>query len=281
MRLFSDLIDAFARAEGPPPTRLLAFMRWALKGAFPAIGIGFLLSIAVGATEVGSAAVVGWLIDLAQSRGPDGLIAESWPWLLAAAGFFLILRPGLLGAGAALNGLTLGPNLYPLVLSRLNRHTLGQSLSFFDDDFAGRIAQKQQQTARAITDAVSEFGQHPRSRGHRDHRSGGDRRQRQPLAGAGDGGVARRLRRADPPLHAAHPRPLEGARRRPCRRHRPGRRHHHQHRHRQALQPRHVRGPGGAEGARRLPRRHHRLRRDQHGLPLLADGSRGRPAGRS
>ena len=156
MRLFSDLIDAFARAEGPPPTRLLAFMRWALKGAFPAIGIGFLLSIAVGATEVGSAAVVGWLIDLAQSRGPDGLIAESWPWLLAAAGFFLILRPGLLGAGAALNGLTLGPNLYPLVLSRLNRHTLGQSLSFFDDDFAGRIAQKQQQTARAITDAVSE-----------------------------------------------------------------------------------------------------------------------------
>ena len=29
-------------------------------------------------------------------------------------------------------------------------------MSFFDDDFAGRIAQKQQQTARAITDAVSE-----------------------------------------------------------------------------------------------------------------------------
>jgi ATP-binding cassette subfamily B protein len=42
------------------------------------------------------------------------------------------------------------------VLSRLNRHTLGQSLSFFDDDFAGRIAQKQQQTARAITEVVSE-----------------------------------------------------------------------------------------------------------------------------
>ena len=42
------------------------------------------------------------------------------------------------------------------MLSRLNRHTLGQSLSFFDDDFAGRIAQKQQQTARAITEAITE-----------------------------------------------------------------------------------------------------------------------------
>src|SRR4029079_5350878 len=78
------------------------------------------------------------------------------PWLLAAAGFFLVLRPGLMGIGAALNALKPGPNLSPLWLSRLNRHTLVQSLSFFDDDFAGRIAQKQQQTARAITDAVTE-----------------------------------------------------------------------------------------------------------------------------
>jgi ATP-binding cassette subfamily B protein len=156
MKFFADLIDAFARADGPPPDRLGRFMVWALRGAFPAIGIGLVVSVLVGATEVGAAAVVGWLIDLAQARGPDGLLAESWPLLLAAAAFFLILRPGLMGLGAALNALTLGPNLYPLVLSRLNRHTLGQSLSFFDDDFAGRIAQKQQQTSRAITEAVSE-----------------------------------------------------------------------------------------------------------------------------
>ena len=28
MRLFADLIDAFARAEGPPPDRLGRFLRW-------------------------------------------------------------------------------------------------------------------------------------------------------------------------------------------------------------------------------------------------------------
>jgi ATP-binding cassette, subfamily B, bacterial len=156
MRLLANMIDAFARAEGPPPDRLWRFMHWALAGAFSAIGFGLAVSVAVGATEVGTAWLVGWLIDLAQSRGPEGLIAETWPALLGAVLFFLLLRPVLMGLGAAINALVLGPNLYPLVLSRLNRHTLGQSLSFFDDDFAGRIAQKQQQTARAITEAISE-----------------------------------------------------------------------------------------------------------------------------
>jgi ATP-binding cassette subfamily B protein len=156
VRLLADMIDAFARAEGPPPDRLWRFMHWALEGAFPAVGFGLAVSVAVGVTEVGTAWLVGWLIDLAQSRGPENLIAETWPALVGAVLFFLVLRPVLMGLGAAINALTLGPNLYPLVLSRLNRHTLGQSLSFFDDDFAGRIAQKQQQTARAITEAISE-----------------------------------------------------------------------------------------------------------------------------
>lgn len=156
MKLFANLIDAFAPADGLPPDRLGRFMAWALRGAFPAIVLALTISILVGATEVGAAALIGWLIDLAQSRGPADLLTDSWLWLLGAAFFFLILRPGLMGLSAAMNALTLGPNLYPLVMSRLNRHTLGQSLSFFDDDFAGRIAQKQQQTSRAITEAVTE-----------------------------------------------------------------------------------------------------------------------------
>ncbi|MFO1210860.1 MAG: ABC transporter ATP-binding protein [Amaricoccus sp.] len=152
----ANLIDPFAHAEGPPPERFWPFLRWVLAGAHPAIWLALAVSIAVGATEVVSASVVGWLIDLAQRHGPANLLADGWPWLVAALLFFLALRPALMGLSAALTALTLGPNLYPLVLSRLYRHTLGQSLSFFDDDFAGRIAQKQQQTARAITDAVSD-----------------------------------------------------------------------------------------------------------------------------
>jgi ATP-binding cassette, subfamily B, bacterial len=154
---FADLIDAFRRADGPPPRRFLPFLGWALEGALPAVTLTLVVSILVGASEAAAAFVVGWVIDLGQSRGPASLFAETWPLLAAAAAFFLLLRPAVMGAGAALTSVTLGPNLYPLVLSRLNRHTLGQSLSFFDDDFAGRIAQKQQQTARAITEVVSEL----------------------------------------------------------------------------------------------------------------------------
>src|SRR5690606_11177416 len=50
----------------------------------------------------------------------------------------------------------IGPNVMPLVLSRLHRWTLGQAVTFFDNDFAGRIAQKQMQAARAVTDVATE-----------------------------------------------------------------------------------------------------------------------------
>ena len=84
MRLLADLIDAFARAEGPPPDRLWRFMRWALRGRLPGDRLRRSPSRSRSAPpRSASAAVVGWLIDLAQSRGPEGLIAESWPWLLA------------------------------------------------------------------------------------------------------------------------------------------------------------------------------------------------------
>jgi len=68
--------------------------------------------------------------------------------------FFVILRPVILGLSGMFQGVVLGPALNNLVLSRLHRHSLGQSVTFFDNDFAGRIAQKQMQGARATTDFV-------------------------------------------------------------------------------------------------------------------------------
>jgi ATP-binding cassette subfamily B protein len=62
----------------------------------------------------------------------------------------------LFGLSSASNSIMVQPNVNPLVLSRLHRWTLGQTVGFFDDDFAGRIAQKQMQAALAVTDVVSE-----------------------------------------------------------------------------------------------------------------------------
>jgi ATP-binding cassette subfamily B protein len=71
------------------------------------------------------------------------------------AAFYLVVRPIVFGINTSALSLIIEPNLFPLILSRLHRWTLGHSVTFFDNDFAGRIAQKQMQTARAATDVVS------------------------------------------------------------------------------------------------------------------------------
>lgn len=120
------------------------------------IGMALIAAITVGLGEAFAAFFIGWSIDLALNTGPTELFALHWPKFVGLAVFLVVLRPILMGVNGAFSSLTLGANLFPLVMSRLHRHTLGQSLTFFDDDFAGRIAQKQQQTARALSDLVAE-----------------------------------------------------------------------------------------------------------------------------
>lgn len=151
-------IEAFRPAEGPPPQTLGAFMRWALSGAWPALFLAAGLSAAAGALEVGTALILGRVIDASVSLGPDGFFGvENFGLVIGAILFFLVARPLLFGLSASANAIMVQPNVNPLVLSRLHRWTLGQSVGFFDDDFAGRIAQKQMQTARAVTDVMSEL----------------------------------------------------------------------------------------------------------------------------
>lgn len=150
------LIDPFRPAASHPPRRLAAFLRWALQGSWPIVLVASLISGVAGIFEVMTALVLGWVIDAALAHGAAGFFAQNWPLLAGFAAFFVLLRPLAATAMAAINYIVVAPNLLPLVLSRLHRYTLGQAVTFFDNDFAGRIAQKQMQTARAVTDVVSE-----------------------------------------------------------------------------------------------------------------------------
>ncbi|CTQ49415.1 ABC transporter ATP-binding protein [Jannaschia donghaensis] len=151
-----DRIDPFARADGPPPTDLLAFFRWCLAGAWPVILVAFAISAMAGITEIITAFLLGAVIDSAIA-GADGYFVRNAVLLSLFVVFYLVLRPLIFGASAAMNGLTVTPSIWPLVQSRLHRWTLGQAVTFFDNDFAGRIATKQMQTARAITEVTSEL----------------------------------------------------------------------------------------------------------------------------
>ena len=150
-------IDPFRESEGPPPQTLGAFFRWALSGSWPALWLAGFLSASAGALEAATALILGMVIDGAIASGPEGFFtATNVVMISVAIGFFLILRPLAFGLSSAANSIIVQPNVNPLVLSRLHRWTLGQSVKFFDDDFAGRIAQKQMQTARAVTDVAVE-----------------------------------------------------------------------------------------------------------------------------
>ncbi|WP_299619105.1 ABC transporter ATP-binding protein [uncultured Tateyamaria sp.] len=154
----ANWINAFDRAEGPPPETLWAFMRWCLSGAWPSLWLAGFLSALAGAMEAGTAMILGMVIDATVTFGPEGFFAPGNIGLvIGSIVFFLVARPILFGLSSASNSIIVMPNVNPLVLSRLHRWTLGQAVTFFDDDFAGRIAQKQMQAARAVTDVVSEF----------------------------------------------------------------------------------------------------------------------------
>lgn len=152
-----DWIDAFRPAKSAPPQTLGAFFNWALQGSWPQLWLSAFLSSLAGVTEVVSALVLGWVIDAAVGGNPANFFTEHAELLLWSMAFYLILRPASYAISAASVQITLGPNLLPLVLSRLHRWTLGQALTFFDNDFAGRIAQKQMQAARAVTDVTTEM----------------------------------------------------------------------------------------------------------------------------
>jgi ATP-binding cassette subfamily B protein len=151
-----DLIDGFRPIETAPPRTLWAFFRWCLSGSWPVLWMAAIVSALAGSMEVVTAYLLGAVIDSAVDAGPATYFADHWLLLLGFAVFFVVLRPLLFGTSAAFNGIVVPPNIYPLVQSRLHRWSLGHSVEFFDNDFAGRIAQKQMQTARALTDVTAE-----------------------------------------------------------------------------------------------------------------------------
>ena len=156
MNLVARLIRPFDPAEGPPPQAILPFMRWALRGAERAILLAFAVTFVTGISELVAARFTGWVIDQTAIVEQGAFWETFWPVVVVGVAFFLVIRPLIFVMDAGVTSILLGPNLYPMVLARLNQHTLGHSMQFFENDFAGRLSQKALQTARALTDLVIE-----------------------------------------------------------------------------------------------------------------------------
>ena len=153
----SNWINHKEKAKGRPPSSVLSFFYWALRGSFPVLILSGLVSIITGLIEVSAVVLLGLLIDAALASSVDNPISNQVLLLALGLSFFLIIRPLVFGAFSYTQTVIVSPNIFNLILSRLHRWTLGQSVTFFENDFAGRIAQKEMQTARAATDVVIEI----------------------------------------------------------------------------------------------------------------------------
>ena len=153
----ANWINHKEKAKGRPPSSVLSFFYWALRGSFPVLILSGLVSIITGLIEVSAVVLLGLLIDAALASTVDNPISNQVLLLALGLSFFLIIRPLVFGAFSYTQTVIVSPNIFNLILSRLHRWTLGQSVTFFENDFAGRIAQKEMQTARAATDVVIEI----------------------------------------------------------------------------------------------------------------------------
>ena len=155
-RWFETRIDAFPEnVPERPPDSLVAFYWHFIRPVWPA----FLLLLVVGLVgsliEVALYAFIGNIVDrMKEAASPQSFMADNGGLLLLMAFVALVLRPLVSTAhDLTKNQMIAGPvNTRVRWLS--HRYVLRQSLGFFQNDFAGRVAAKVLQTGHALRESV-------------------------------------------------------------------------------------------------------------------------------
>ncbi len=152
---FEKLTSAFPQQEpGQPPTGLFAFCRHYTRGfELPLLAMA-LLSAVIAIVEVSLFGFMGQLVDWLTMHNPDTFLAEEGGKLIGMGLFILIVVPALVLLHSLLVHQTLLGN-YPMSIRWLaHRYLLKQSVSFYQNDFAGRIATKVMQTSLSVRETV-------------------------------------------------------------------------------------------------------------------------------
>ena len=151
-RCFEQRVDPYPQAAPRTPPRGFAAFLWeGTRGLRPYILGMTLLTAAIGAFEALLFALLGRLVDWLGSVPPQQLWerhGERLLWLGA-----LVLGSVLLVAlQTMLKHQTLAGNFPMRLRWNFHRLMLGQSMAFYQDEFAGRVAAKVMQTALAVRD---------------------------------------------------------------------------------------------------------------------------------
>lgn len=155
-RFFENLVDPYTpyQENDNPPRKLWPFL-WGYSQPFKRIFLfTTILSVLVAAIEVWLISYLGRVVDLLSSGQPQQVWAAHGAELIGVALFILVLRPLVQGLDVALLNNAILPNFGTLIRWRAHKHVLRQSVGWFENDFAGRIANRIMQAPPAAGEAV-------------------------------------------------------------------------------------------------------------------------------
>ncbi|WLG83590.1 ABC transporter ATP-binding protein [Pseudomonas cucumis] len=154
-RRFEKLIDVFRDAPtAAPPDRVLPFYTYYLKQVWPSFAALLIVGLFGALIEVALFSYLSRIIDLAQGTPNANFFKEHGIELAWMAVVALVLRPIFVGLHDLLVHQTLSPSLTSLIRWQNHSYVLKQSLNFFQNDFAGRIAQRIMQTGNSLRDSA-------------------------------------------------------------------------------------------------------------------------------
>jgi ATP-binding cassette subfamily B multidrug efflux pump len=154
-RVFESRVQATATPPaGAPPPGLLAFY-WHFIRQTRGLFLGMLLScLLVALSDTVTPVLIGRLVALMTATDRQAALHGAWPMLIGMLVFMLVLRPVVLLFDSLLRFNAVMPGLTSMVRWQNHWHVVRQSWPFFQDDFAGRIANRVVQTGNALRESA-------------------------------------------------------------------------------------------------------------------------------
>ncbi len=152
LRYFERLVDPYPDGTpAAPPSGLFAFLWSCTRGMRGYIAIMTLCTALIGVFEAMLFAMMGNIVDWLGQVAPAQLWERERDHLLMLAAI-LVASPLVIALQTLLKHQALSGNFPMRLRWNFHRHMLDQSMGFYQDEFAGRIAAKVMQTALAVRD---------------------------------------------------------------------------------------------------------------------------------
>jgi ATP-binding cassette, subfamily B, multidrug efflux pump len=154
-RFFETRIDPFQdHDEAMPPAHLLAFYWRYCQQVWPFLAALMVVALLVSLVEVSILRFVGSIVDMLRASSPQKVLQDHGLTFLLMAGVILVVRPLVSFVHDLLTQQVIAPGMTNLIRWQAHRYVLRQSLSYFANDFAGRIASNIIQTGPSLRESV-------------------------------------------------------------------------------------------------------------------------------